>query len=278
MVKSFKYLLLVILTTFNFIFPSKILAISNSKTQKTVLILHGWPQPIEERSSNKIFLEYFKQYNYNIVAPKLFTNEFNLTVDDSKIYIKDKLNGVKPDVIVGIAFGGLVVPIIAQEYPQAKLVFIASTPKMKPESKSLKIIVDLAKNKNYFQILDKIKFFPQKIFFNVYNFIMLLSGSSDDRDRYLSDMKINIDYILDIPLSEESEVVKFVTTTDNTEILKSLKNKTIIFSGKNDLLMPNDNENGFKKLLKNSILIETEGGHFGVFTKDNFQDLHAFLD
>jgi len=130
---------------------------------------------------------------------------------------------------VGVDLGGILTPIIAEDYPQAKLVLIATNPKMKPETKGLKTILDLVKNKNYIQILDRFKFLPQKIFFNFYQFIIPLTGNANGRDKYLADIKTNINYIIAIPLSEESEVVKFVTTTDNTELLKTLNNKAIVF-------------------------------------------------
>ncbi|KKQ91989.1 MAG: hypothetical protein UU16_C0013G0018 [Candidatus Woesebacteria bacterium GW2011_GWA2_40_7] len=125
--------------------------------EKTALILHGWPQPVEAGSINYPYLEYFQSKGYTVFAPKLFTKDFVLKEPDAKKYIENLLGGKKPDVIVGISLGGLLLPKIAKDYPNAKLVFIASDPKIQPESVGFKSVLHLAKNKNFLKLLNLIK-------------------------------------------------------------------------------------------------------------------------
>jgi esterase/lipase len=247
--------------------------------KKLVLILHGWPQPIEEDNTNGIYLKYFRDKDYEVIAPKLFTRDFELTPDKSREYINQILNNKTPDVIVGISMGGLIAPVIAQDYPESKLVLIASNSKLKPDSKVFQTVLELAKNRKYLEILSLFRFLPQKVFTNIYSLFSPFQGTEDTRQAYLDDMKKNITYMLDIPVTEQVEIVKFVTSVDNTGLLKILENKTLIFQSKNDLLMsPVENENSLNNLLQNSILVETEGSHFNVFTEENFKQLDAFLD
>lgn len=260
------------------LFPLQLIKAKETTMQKTVLILHGWPQPIEPESVNNIYLEYFTNKNYKVIAPRLFTSDFKLNSEDSKKYIKEKLEGKSPDVIVGISMGGLLAPQIASDYPKSKMVLIASNPKMSPNGQGFKTVINLAKNKDYLKILNLFKFLPGKIIFNLYEIVNPFTGNDEDRQRYVDDMKKNIKYMIDIPIAEEAEIVKFVTETDNTELLKKLPNKTLIFSGKNDLIMSINQSNRFDDLLENSILVETQGSHFEVFTEENFKELDTFLD
>lgn len=244
---------------------------------KTVLILHGWPQPVAPGTANYQFYEYFKNKGYNVVAPQLFTSNFVLKEPDAKNYIEQLLNGVKPDVIVGISLGGLLAPQIAKDYPDAKLIFIASDPKMQPEAPGFKVVLFLARNKNLLRLLNFIKFLPEKVLFGFYELIDPFRGSPADRKLYLDDMRQNFKYMIAIPVDEEKEIISFVTSTDNTQLLGTLKNQSLIFSGKNDLMMPANSEVNLQTLLTNSQLIESNGGHFEVFTQDNFKDIDKFL-
>jgi|GEM_PF-2188258 len=242
--------------------------------EKTVLILHGWPQPVTKDS---MYYKYFEEKEYFIVAPQLFTKDFVLDENDAKNYIEKQLSGRKPDVIVGISLGGLLAPVFAKDYPNAKLILIATGPKLEPQATGFKMLLDVAKNKRVLSLLNVIKFLPQKVLFAFYEFINPFRGDTTQREVYKKDMKDNFKYIISIPIEEESEIVNFVSSTDNTELLKTLKNKAIIFAGHNDLIMPTNLGDDFHKLLVNSQLILSEGGHFNVFTERNLSDLDKFL-
>ncbi len=273
--KKFAILLLFLIISFiSLIFDLKSIKASEMKYKKTVLILHGWPQPVEKGS---MYYEYFENKKYNVVSPRLFNKEFVLTENEAKKYIEQQLNGKKPDVIIGISMGGLLVPVIAKNYPDAKLIFIASGPKIQSDAPGFNTVLYLAKNKNILRFLNLLKFMPQKVLFGFYELINPFKGNVDDRKVYIEDMKKNFKYIINIPVDEEREIVNFVAITDNTNLLKTLKNKSLIFSGKNDLMMPANPEINLNNLLINSQLIVNDGGHFNVFTDANFKDLDNFL-
>jgi hypothetical protein len=61
--------------------------------EKTVLILHGWPQPITKDS---MYYKYFEKLGYSVVAPRLFSNEFVLNANEAKEFILKQINNPRP--------------------------------------------------------------------------------------------------------------------------------------------------------------------------------------
>lgn len=262
----------IFITSFLILFPLKLV---QAKTMnKTALILHGWPQSIGEDS---MYYKYFSDKGYNVIAPEIFSRDFELTEEEAKKYIESQLDGRKPDVIVGISMGGLLAPVIAKDYPEAKLIFIASGPQIESSSPGFKLVLNLAKNKRLLNILNIFKFMPPKVLYYFYEAINPFRGDDNQRMIYNQDMKINFKYIMKIPIDEEGEIVNFVTQTDNTELLKTLKNRTLIFTSDNDLMMPSKLGQDLHRLLVNSEIIISNGGHFNVFTEENFKDVDKFL-
>lgn len=94
-------LLFFVISFLSLIFPLKLAMADNS--EKTALILHGWPQPVEVGSINYPYLQYFQSKGYKVYAPKLFTKDFALKEPNAKNYIESLLDSRKPDVIVGIS-------------------------------------------------------------------------------------------------------------------------------------------------------------------------------
>jgi len=241
---------------------------------KTVLLLHGWPRPIDKRSD---YYKYFKKWGYEIIAPEIFSKDANFTVNGLKSYIKSALNGKKPDVLVGVSIGGLIMPHIAIDYPDAKVVFVASGSKLEPGTVTFKLILNIVKNKKAIRSLKYVKLLPSKLIFKFCETVAPFKGNVNNREAYVSDMKRNIKYILDIPISKEEEIVNFITAVDNASLLGTLKNKTLIFMGKSDFVMPNSLSVRLHDLIKNSELVEVEGGHLEVISKPDFGRLEKFL-
>lgn len=90
-------------------------------------------------------------------------------------------------------------------------------------------------------------------------------------------MNKNIKAIMNIPMSKEEEIIDFVLTTDNTDILRKLKNKTLIFAGSNDVLMPQNLSEQLHSLLSNSRVIINHGSHFDIITEPSFLEMNKFL-
>jgi pimeloyl-ACP methyl ester carboxylesterase len=244
---------------------------------KIVLLLHGWPQPIEPGTTPYIYREYFENLGYEVVAPALFSESFMLKNSQIENSILESLTGRSPNVIVGISFGGLIAPLVAVHFPDSKMILISSNPTFKPKSSLFNFIISLGKNKLVLKILKLSKFLPKQIIYIMYKKISSPDHKGIDKNRYTKDMLNNIKYMYSISVDKYVDIVKFGTTTDNTDLLKKLRNKTLIFSGKNDTLMPINNSSMLTTLLSNSKEIITAGSHFDVFGKENFKDIDNFL-
>lgn len=241
---------------------------------KTALIIHGWPQPIDPEGE---YYKHFEKWGYKVFSPWIFSNTFELTVGTANKYVLDSFRNRIPDVIVGISMGGLVAPQIAQLFPKAKLILIATAPKIRSNSKFFNFVVGLAKNKDLSKALEIVKILPEKFLYKFYEVVNPFRGSAKERPAYMKDMKQNFKYILEIPISKEREIVEFATSIDNTEMLKTLKNKTLIFSGENDLLMPQGEGAKLVDLISDSRLVVSKGSHFDVIAEPSFVEMKKFL-
>lgn len=241
---------------------------------KTILIIHGWPRPVDKDGP---YYSYFNEWGYGVIAPEIFSTDFVLTSAEVKKFIEKQLSGEKPDVIMGVSLGGLIAPVVAQDYPDAKMILIATGPKFKPESTGFNIIVHLAKNKRLRNWLNLVKFLPTKILYRFYEIASPFRGSDGEKQIYMNDMKKNFKYILSIPIDEESRIIDFATTADNTQLLKNLKNRTLIFTGDRDILMPEFLSNELHNLLVNSQLVVNHGNHFDIISDASFEEMRKFL-
>ena len=78
-------------------------------------------------------------------------------------------------------------------------------------------------------------------------------------------------------MEEEAEIVRFIHGADNTELLKKIKNRTIIFNGEKDLFMPAERGLLLHRLLVNSELVINDGEHFNVFGEKDLPRVDQFL-
>lgn len=237
------------------------------------LIIHGYPQPI---AKDHLLYDFFEQNNWEVIAPYLFTDEFVLSRENAQKYLEKELGDKKPDVIVGVSLGGLIAPLIAQNYPDSKLVLIATGAYFKPRSKMLWLVLIIKKFLGFTYKL--ISLIPKRILFLFYRLVSPLSTKDTSaKEVYNLDAKRNIDFILKIPASKHKEIIDSALKIDNRQLLTTIKNKTLIFTGKNDVLMPLELSRELRTLIAGSRLVITPGQHFNVFTKDNLADLKAFL-
>ncbi len=241
---------------------------------KIVLIIHGWPQPF---SQEHFLYPYLLARGYEIIAPSLFDSENAFTLREILQNIKNQLHGKKPDVIVGISLGGLILPLVAREYSEAKLIFIASAASLRAKSFIFNTLLKIKKSRLAPKIFNSVQPLSKKTLRSFYRLVSPFIGSSGQRQFYEEDMRRNIDYLKAIPLNKHLEIIEFAATINNTSILEKMENRALIFCGEKDLLMPLAKGKELHKLLKNSGLIVTENGHFNVFSKRNLPALDSFL-
>ncbi len=247
---------------------------------KTVVIFHGWPRAIDE---NHFLYRYFLENNYEVIAPYFFDYASILTPENAVSIVREQLGNETPEVIVGISMGGLLAPALAKEFPAAKLVFIASGPYFKPKSSIIKLGFAFLKSWLGNGCLKIVGRLPRKALFFLFETIYRIVDprrklDSDKGDLYKNNLAAVFEAFVKISSAKEIEVVNFITSVDNSQILREIKNPTIIFAGHNDFLMPLEIKDKLRQFLANSHLVITKGGHYQVFSENNLSDLEGFLN
>jgi pimeloyl-ACP methyl ester carboxylesterase len=241
---------------------------------KVALILHGWPQ---HRAGGHFLSGFFRGKGYRVITPDLFGRSFTFSPGAIHQEIKEELDSQRPEVIVGISLGGLVLPYIAKDYPESKLVFVASGPYLKAKPALLDFFLRANKHQVVLNLAETVLKSPNWLLALIYKLTNPFNGTLEEREEYEEDMYQNIKFIKGIPVSKELEIARFVVTTDNSGILGSLKNKTLIFNGRRDLFMPAERGQELHKLLEQSRLIINEGEHFNSFTGQDLLAVEDFL-
>lgn len=241
--------------------------------KKTVYILHGWPQAI---TSDSMYFKYFSRREYNVIAPNLYLENFSINETQLITSLLSKLNGKTPDVILGISMGGLLAPHIAQKYPKSKLILIATGPVLESNSIGFNVLFRLINIPIFQSIFNLFRYIPRNLIYQIYKIFNPVRDISL-HEEYIIDMKTNVDVMLSVPVKKHAEIAQFISRVDNTHMLQNLHNKTVIFSGQNDSMMPNKLGNLLGELIHNSQVIVTKGSHFNVFNGKNFSDVSKFL-
>jgi len=212
------------------------------------------------------------------LTPDLFSKSFVLNPQNTVSIIKGILGGRGIDVIVGISMGGLILPFVAEDHPEAKLIFIATGPSLKTKSRFFNLFFKLLKNPFILKCLSWILFLPDNVLTYFYRLANPFNGSEKNRMAYEKDMFHNIELIRRIPIEEEAEIIDFASRVNNNSLLEKLLNQTLIYNGKKDLFMPAERGEELHKLLTNSRLIINNGEHFDVFTEENLKEWDQFIE
>jgi len=102
-------------------------------------------------------------------------------------------------------------------------------------------------------------------------------GNEKERPNYLKDKMLNLEAIKSISLKKHREILRFIIQVDNSAILSTLVQKTLIISGNHDPLMPVQEGKKLRSLLKNSRLVKVSGGHFEVVGISEIKEVERFL-
>lgn len=248
-----------------------------NKASKIAVLIHGYPGPIYK---DHPLYKYFNERGYSIISLYLFSSDFKLTQEEVKTYIGKELGGREPDVIVGVSLGGLLAPYLAKGFPKAKLVLIATGPYIRTKITTLNRLLTFEETS---ALLSPVQWIiihtPVWLYSIIYKLFIHPVTNPEERRLLEEHIKQNWGYLKDIPLSENKEVLDFLASTDNSVLLRSLKNETVIFTGNGDNLMPSDLSLKMKKLIKRSFLVKSEKRlHYVIFNEDNYGQLDNFLD
>jgi pimeloyl-[acyl-carrier protein] methyl ester esterase len=226
---------------------------------KRAVIINGVAAPV----TSEHFLVNWLQNN----GFKVQTIEPMLGEDIDKIHIE-------PEVIIGWSLGGLLAPKLAEKYPKAKLILISTGPKLGPKDKMAKTMFDVVKQGWGIKILYLGLRLPKKWLTISYKRINRMSDENGGVGKLLLE---NVDFFRGLSEERIRGVIQTLKETDNRQLLPRLKNKTLIFGGEDDKLMPIDLAKEMNKLIKNSRLVVTKGGHFNVITEYNLEVIGSFL-
>ncbi|KKU82974.1 MAG: hypothetical protein UY11_C0033G0001, partial [Candidatus Amesbacteria bacterium GW2011_GWC2_47_8] len=202
---------------------------------KNALILHGWP---EHRVDKYFLTEHLRKQGYRVLTPDMFVRGYVFDPKNVVGKVKELLEGQGLDFAVGISLGGLVLPHVALEYPEAKLLFMSTGPYLKADSPFFNFILGLFRNTWILKIMSWVLKLPIPVLAVFYRLGSSFNGTKEEIEEYNRDMEHNINLVREIPVEEEAEIVRFIHGADNTELLKKIKNRTIIFNGEKDLFMP----------------------------------------
>lgn len=151
-----------------------------------ILVLHGWPQ-YELR--NHFLVKFLKKQKHQVISPNLFAKEYTFTLKNSLRHVAIHLANKVPDVIIGISMGGLLVPQLAIQYPNAKVIFISSGPNLRSTSFVFNIALNFLVSplgKGLASFLIKL---PQPVLKIFYVLANPFKGNPTTKDLYLKDMQ-----------------------------------------------------------------------------------------
>ena len=243
---------------------------------KTALVLHGWPGL--SKGDHEI-IDHLKNSGYEVIVPELFSDEYFSIPDDIQKQVEKKLKGKSLDLGIGVSLGGLILPYFAERYPGMKMVFIASGPYLNADLKLFNLSLYLARNRYIFALIMMLVYkLPLSLLSFFYSVINPHNGPASLKEEYKKDMLENIEKIRKISKAKQADILHYIAVEDNSNRLGKLKNKSLIISGKNDLLMPKSGAVKLGQLLVNSELLVNDGSHLNVFNKENLDHIDKFIN
>lgn len=182
-----------------------------------------------------------------------------------------------PEAIFCWSMGGLIAPKIALKYPKARLVMMATGPRVSPKETLVKLLYRVVETDWGLKVLNAGLKLPKKLLMDGYEQLNKVPDLSV-RELYRKQMADNIELFRNLSQKQINDLVKFLKTADTTNLLKQIKNKTLIFCGKKDKLMPLEDSLEINKLILGSELVVTEGGHYNVVSEKELPIIEKFLE
>ena len=239
----------------------------------TAIIFHGFPDALK---ANNPLYSYFKERGWRLIMPDLLTESYHFNATKVIKNTMEILGDTYPNVIIGISLGGLLAPFLAKSYPKSKLVLIGTGPYFKTKIWIYNFLVYLEANDKNLYLIKLLKLTPRWLFRFIYK-IFNRSDSLPNAD-YRSRADENYDGTFRVPTQKIREILSFVTTTNNKNLLQNLTNETLIFAGKSDLMMPLYLSKELNYLIKGSKLRISNRLHYDVFSKEDVRFLDRFIN
>ncbi len=232
------------------------------------LLIHGWPCYFDDSS---MLVKFLKKSGYKVIAPKLFLRNY----DEKSIFnhIKKSLGGKKPDLIIGQSLGGIIAQKLSLEYPESKLILIATGPYFKPKAKPF--FKFLFKSRSSDLLFFGIKVLPipiTKFFYTLVTPFMRVNHKE-----YKKDMINNLRAIKKIKYKTYREIFQFAISVNNENVLNKIKNKTLIITGKKDIAMPLELSVLLYEKIPDSKILIYDKSHHNLIDKDSIEKIKKFV-
>ncbi len=243
-----------------------------TNNSRKVLLIHGYPQEISEKHPVYVF---FRKKGFEIYCPRLFSSKKEFSLENAVSAIKKELKGNKPDIILGFSLGGLILPHVAKDFKDAKLIFASTGTKFNANI-FFKAGLFLGTTHLAYPAFWLVRRIPYNMFFSMYK-LLNPCGKEDDKTWYDLDKKLNYDAIAKTSICRQRQVFKALIKIDNSQILKKIKNRSVILGGANDSLMPFFESAKLSRLLENSVLIKVNKSHFSVIDEESLKKAYSSL-
>jgi esterase/lipase len=241
---------------------------------KIAIIIHGYPQTA---NSEHPLVKILEKHKYKVIKPYLFEDKIPFSLKTVLDKYENLLNNVSPDLIIGISMGGLIAPFLAQKYPKAKLVLIATGNMIKTKSRSVNFFIFLATTRVGSLIINFVQRLPQRIFFSIYRFVSPNTKDQYKNSKYIDDAKDNLAAFLSISPLKHRQIAQTITKLDTLDILRSLRNETLIITGTKDVLMPEERSELLAKTISKSKLVKTPVPHFDTINENTLKSIQEFI-
>lgn len=232
--------------------------------QKVALVINGVAAPMLDDNFLKSFLTNF---GYEVVVINLVGESVKLNSESINDLVTKELNGREVEVILGWSLGALVAPMVAINYPESKLILVAGGVGNLSNLRFLKKVTN---------VLDLGLALPKDLLVQIYGKI----NSVDEhlKEKYNRQMGINIDFFRNLGSQRIDEIIDFLSTVHNGNLLKKINNKSMVVNGVNDKIFPIREGAKISRLLKNGRMMVTDGGHYNVLGEKELPVLREFLE
>jgi esterase/lipase len=240
--------------------------------KKIAVVLHGWPVPVNQ--SNKV-CDILVVAGYKVVMPEYMKLSGDFSPNKVVEHIVKILEKNKPELVVGVSLGGLLVPYLAKKFPEAKLLIVASgyefRPKMKWFEKAVKGIAKKGENRTV-KILGKMPWWMWSKCYKV-----LQQVDRNDWKKIRKDVENFGKSIKLIKVQKQVQLAKFLEGCNNAALLRVLKNKTLVIAGQRDKLMPLDQSRMINILIEDCELVECDATHYRVLNEEVIEKIYNFI-